>query len=193
MIAFILTNILLGTGLAMDAFSVSVANGLREPQMAAGRRGMIAGTYALFQILMPILGWICVRTAVNVFTKLQAAVPYLALGLLMAIGIKMIAESLKKNDDRGSDRAALGGQELILQGLATSIDALSVGFTFALYDATYVFSAAVIIGAVTFVICLLGLALGRTVGMRFTRYSDIAGGLILIAVGVSIFIKNISL
>ncbi|MBQ9605731.1 MAG: manganese efflux pump [Lachnospiraceae bacterium] len=173
----------------MDAFSVSVANGLREPDMGAYRRLLIAGTYAVFQIAMPVIGWICVSRALDVFTSLQRFIPYVALAVLFTLGSKMIAESIRQRED-SFEKPAVGGTELVMQGIATSIDALSVGFAFALYDTLYVLPAAFIIGMVTFIICLIGLAIGRVVGMRFTRYSGTAGGLILIFIGMSIFVRS---
>ncbi len=190
MISFIVTNILLGIGLAMDAFSVSIANGLRENKMETGRKCLIAGCYAMFQIVMPMIGWILVRGALEALKMLQTAVPYIALVLLVFIGVKMMIEGIKNYGEERADKPPVGNAELLMQGAATSIDALSVGFTFAMYETLYVLPAALIIGAVTFVICLTGLAIGRTVGMKFTRYSDIAGGVILTAVGIGIFIRG---
>ncbi|MCR5773905.1 MAG: manganese efflux pump MntP family protein [Lachnospiraceae bacterium] len=180
---------MLGIGLAMDAFSVSVANGLRESGMTAARKCVIAGTYAGFQIIMPIAGWLIVSTAESVLMQLHGYIPLIALILLSVIGIKMIIESIKADGDEIRN-TPVGFAELMLQGVATSIDALSVGFAFALYDAFYVIPAAATIGAVTFVICLTGLTIGKAVGMRFTRYSGIAGGIILLIVGMSIFIRS---
>ena len=174
----------------MDAFSVSVANGLRETKMSLGRRFLIAGTYALFQTLMPVAGWVCVKTAVDRLIWMQAYIPLIALILLLFIGGKRVFESLFQGGDEDSSKSAVGGAELALQGIATSIDALSLGFTFAMHDTLYVIPSAVIIGAVTFVICLTGLAIGRAFGMKLTRYSGVAGGIVLIAVGISIFIRG---
>ena len=187
MTAFLITNLMLGIGLAMDAFSVSVANGIREGKMGYARKFLIAGTYALFQTVMPIVGWICVKTAVDRLIFLQAYIPRAALIILVFIGGKMIYESIGHGEDAGSSQTAVGYAELAMQGIATSIDALSLGFTFALHGALYVISSAVIIGAVTFIICLTGLALGRAVGLKLTRYSGILGGIVLIAVGISIY------
>ncbi|MCR5748522.1 MAG: manganese efflux pump MntP family protein [Lachnospiraceae bacterium] len=191
MISFFITYILLGVGLAMDAFSVSVANGIREGKMSKGRKCLIAGTYGFFQIVMPLAGWICVRTVVGIFNKLQGFVPVIALVLLVFIGGKMIYEALKGDEPEAEKVTGVSGVELLLQGIATSIDALSVGFTIENLDLCTATLASFIIGIVTFVICLIGLAIGRTLGIRLTKYSGIAGGLILIVVGVQIFIRAI--
>ena len=91
---FLLTNVLLGFGLAMDAFSVSVANALTETGMRKRRMAAIAGTYALFQIAMPLIGWLCVHTIAEKFTAFQKAIPWIALVLLVFLGGRMIAEEL---------------------------------------------------------------------------------------------------
>ncbi len=189
MTAFFITYSLLGAGLAMDAFSVSVANGIRENSMKTGRKCIIAGTYGLFQILMPIIGWICVRTVVVLFGGIQRFVPLMALIVLVFIGGRMIAESVRHSGDDHSAKQVVGGAELLLQGIATSLDALSVGFTIESLRFDAALLASLIIGAVTFAICIIGLAIGRTVGMRLTRYSEAVGGMILILVGIEIFLK----
>lgn len=181
---------LLGAGLAMDAFSVSIANGLREPKMAAGRRLKIAGTYALFQIAMPLIGWVCVSTVRGLFLGVQRFIPWIALVLLVAIGAKMIYDGARGGDEESDSGVPVGDKELVLQGIATSIDALSVGFAIASYDVWHALGGSLIIGVVTLAICLVGLAIGRAVGMRFTRYSSILGGIILIAVGLEIFVRG---
>ena len=188
MLLFILNSVLLGIGLAMDAFSVSIANGLSEPRMRPFKSTAIAGTYGFFQFMMPILGWILVTTLVGWFGVIEALVPYIALGLLLFIGIKMIVECLR---DRGEEEPrVLTVPVLLLQGVATSIDALSVGFTTAEYEWNMALLSSLIIGVVTFVICLIGLFIGRRFGRLFKR-AEVAGGIILIAIGIEIFVKNI--
>ena len=194
--AFYLESALLGAGLAMDAFSVSLANGLREPRMGRGRMAGIAGVYAGFQYLMPLLGWVCVHTIVETFSSLERLVPWIAFGLLAWIGGKMLFEGLRERknadgkapDGEASAPKRISNGELITQGIATSIDALSVGFTIEQYDFGTANLAAGIIGTVTFGICLLGLVLGKKVGMRFSRHASILGGIILIAIGFKIFL-----
>ena len=174
----------------MDAFSVSVANGLREPGMSFSRRSLIAGVYAFFQILMPVMGWGLVSRAVEAFEGLKGVIPYISLILLLFIGIKMIKESIWPQEEGAGKDNSVSAPELLMQGIATSIDALCVGVAFGLYDALNVLAAALIIGIVTFAWCLAGIAIGRAVGMRFTRGSGTAGGIILILVGISIFIRG---
>ena len=185
---FVLNSILLGAGLAMDAFSVSIANGLSEPGMNRAKASAIAGVYGGFQFLMPVLGWIFVTTVVGLFSVIKALIPYIALGLLLFIGIKMIVECIRGKDEEVTRKLTL--PVLLMQGVATSIDALSVGFTIAEYKWHTALLSALIIGAVTFVICLAGLYIGKRFGRVF-RHAEIAGGIILIAIGIEIFIKNV--
>lgn len=191
--AFIAQSALLGVGLAMDAFSISLANGLREPNMNGGRMAKIAGVYGVFQYLMPLLGWVCVHTVVELFSSLERLIPWCALLLLGWIGGKMLAEGLR---EQHADREArtdhrLSGRDLIVQGVATSIDALSVGFTIEQYDFVTANFASLIIGGVTFVICMAGLAIGKKAGTRLSRYASILGGVILIAIGFKIFLEGL--
>ena len=187
---FILNSVLLGVGLAMDAFSVSLANGLNEPAMKRRKTFLIAGTFAFFQAFMPMIGWVCVHTIVTVFTAFESFIPWIALGLLLFIGGKMILETvLKKNEDE--EKAGVGFGALIVQGIATSIDALSVGFTIADYDVFSALAAALIIAAVTFIICMAGLALGKKFGTKLAGKAQILGGIILIGIGIEIFVTGV--
>ena len=187
---FILNSALLGVGLAMDAFSVSLANGLNEPAMKRRKTFLIAGTFAFFQAVMPMIGWVCVHTIVTVFAAFEDFIPWIALALLLFIGSKMILDSvLKKADDKKA--AGVGFGALIVQGIATSIDALSVGFTIADYDLPAALAAALIIAAVTFVICMAGLAIGKKFGMKLAGKAQILGGIILIGIGIEIFVTGV--
>ena len=155
---FVVNSMLLGAGLAMDAFSVSCANGLWEPHMRWLRMAAIAGVYAWFQFMMPMIGWSCVRAAASAFTAFQPAIPWIALILLVLIGGKMIREGLGGEEAKAV--CTLSAATLLMQGVATSIDALSVGFTLARYRPALALAASLIIAAVTWVICMGGLAIG---------------------------------
>ncbi len=185
---FALNSMALGFGLAMDAFSVSLANGLHEPKMKLKRMFVIAGTFAFFQFLMPMLGWICVHTLLEYFNAFSKLIPYIALGLLAFIGGKMLIEGIKGEEGESEE---VGKGALFVQGIATSIDALSVGFTIAHYQLLEALIASLIIGAVTLVICLAGLKIGRTFGMKLAGKASILGGVILIAIGLEIFITGV--
>ena len=186
---FILNNVLLGVGLAMDAFSVSLANGLNEPHMKAQKAMGIAGMFGFFQALMPMIGWICVHTIVQVFEAFEKAIPWIALILLGYIGGKMLWDGF--HGEEGEENKAIGLWGLIVQGIATSIDALSVGFTIASYQLGNALFASVIIAAVTFAICLAGVYLGRKFGTKLAGKATILGGFILIAIGIEIFLSGI--
>ena len=187
---FFLNSALLGVGLAMDAFSVSLANGLNEPDMKRGRMCGIAGMFAGFQALMPMIGWVCVHTIVQHFRSFERWIPWIALILLLYIGGKMLIEGIRY---RGEDveRPRLGVYALMVQGIATSIDALSVGFTIAEYGFGMALACTLIIAAVTFAICVGGLVIGRRFGTRLAGRASILGGVILIAIGIEIFVKGV--
>ena len=187
---FFFNSFLLGVGLAMDAFSVSLANGLREPHMRRGKMCAVAGVFAIFQALMPLIGWRCVHTVLQHFQAFEKLIPWIALALLGFIGGKMLWEGLHcDGEDCGC--GGIGLAALLVQGVATSIDALSVGFTIAEHTAPMALLCAAIIAAVTFVICLGGLVLGKRFGTRLAGRAGIMGGAILILIGLEIFITGV--
>lgn len=188
---FFFNSILLGIGLAMDAFSVSLANGLNESGMKKGRMCLMAGVFSGFQFLMPMIGWFCVHTFVQYFTAFEKFIPWIALVLLCYIGGKMLIEGIKCGDCEECEDAAVGFTGLIVQGIATSIDALSVGFTVAEYNSLMAFVCCLIIGVVTFFICFAGIAIGKQFGTRLAGKASIFGGVILIVIGLEIFITGI--
>lgn len=188
-VTFFLNSILLGVGLAMDAFSVSLANGLNEPNMKKRKICGVAGVFAGFQILMPLIGWICVSTVAQYFQVFERFIPWIALILLGYIGGKMLYEGIK-NKEAEEGLTAVGWKALLVQGVATSIDALSVGFTIAHYRLSEAVLACLLIGAVTFLICLMGVLLGKTVGTRLSGKANLLGGAILIFIGLEIFITS---
>ena len=188
-LAFFVSNILLGVGLAMDAFSVSLANGLNEPNMKKRKMCGVAGTFAFFQAFMPMTGWICVHTIVQYFGAFEKLIPWIALALLGYIGGKMLYEGIKGEADE-AEKQGVGFWALFIQGIATSIDALSGGFVIADYDFVSALVAALVIAAVTFVICMVGLMIGRKAGTKLAGKAGILGGVILIFIGLEIFISS---
>ena len=184
---FFLNSVFLGAGLAMDAFSVSLANGLNEPKMRKKRMCKIAGIFSIFQCLMPLIGWLCVHTIVYYFSTFEKFIPWIALILLLFIGGKMLIEGIRNKGDK-KEAVKIGLAGLMFQGVATSIDALSVGFTIAEYGFPMALTASVIIGAVTFIICFIGLAIGKKFGTKLAGKASILGGIILIAIGIEIFV-----
>lgn len=189
-ILFFFNSALLGVGLAMDAFSVSLANGLNEPAMKKRKMCGVAGIFAVFQGLMPMIGWICVHTIVQYLKAFEKCIPWIALILLLFIGGNMLVEGIK-NKDGESEKAEVGIAALLLQGVATSIDALSVGFTIAEYGLFMAVVCALIIASITFVICMMGLTIGKKFGTKFAGKATILGGVILIFIGIEIFVTGI--
>lgn len=181
---------MLGVGLAMDAFSVSLANGLHEPEMRKKKMCGIAGVFAIFQALMPMAGWICVHTIVRYFKAFEKFIPWIALILLLFIGGKMLFEGIN-GDGNEMEASKVGFGALMVQGIATSIDALSVGFTIVDYGLLRAVVASLIIAAVTFVICMIGLIIGKKVGTKISGKANILGGVILIFIGIEIFVTGI--
>ena len=187
---FFFQSILLGVGLAMDAFSVSLANGLNEPKMKKTRHIYIAGIFAFFQFIMPLAGFFCVHTVASFFSVFEKFIPWIALGLLGFIGGKMLIEGIKsKGNDAPLSAVSFGA--LILQGIATSIDALSVGFTISHYTPMGAFLCCLLIAVTTFIICMAGITLGKKFGTKLSGKASILGGVILILIGIEIFITGL--
>ena len=187
--SFFFTSIMLGVGLAMDAFSVSLANGLNESKMKTPRMTLMAGIFAAFQFAMPMIGWVCVSTIADYFKAFEKFIPWIALALLGYIGGKMLYEGIKGGDEEDEKAAATFGA-LLVQGVATSIDALSVGFTIAHYNLAEALLSCLLIGVVTFFICFAGIAIGKKAGTKLANKAGILGGCILIFIGLEIFITS---
>ena len=190
-IMFFVNSLLLGLGLAMDAFSVSLANGLCYQNIKFPKASLIAGTFGFFQFLMPFIGWVLVTTVAKYFTFIEVAIPYIALVLLCFIGGKMIYEGVKKKEEKDSCPVKpLSMGLLAVQGVATSIDALSVGFTISNYNVWEALLSSGIIGILTIGICLAGVYIGKAIGTKFQNKASIFGGVILIIIGLEIFITS---
>ena len=193
----------LGVALAMDAFSVSLTNGLAEPCGTKRRAATIAGIFAGFQTAMPLIGWLLVSTVAQQFEQIVPAIPYVGFAILLYIGGKMLLEGI--GDIREKKKAREAGEEpaqvcaitrttltaLLIQGVATSIDALSCGFDFVVYDWTQALIASAIIGVLTFGICFAGVLIGRKFGTKLAEKAMLFGGCILIAIGIKILIQGI--
>ena len=187
---FFFNSVLLGVGLAMDAFSVSLANGLNEPGMRKRKMCIVAGVFGFFQALMPMIGWVCVHTIVRYFKAFEKFIPWIALILLLYIGGKMLIDGIR-NKEEEAEALKVGAGALIVQGIATSIDALSVGFTISEYDFLMALVCSLIIAGVTFIICMAGLMIGKKFGTKFSNKATIFGGIILIIIGLEIFLTGI--
>ena len=186
---FFFNSVLLGIGLAADAFTVSLADGLTEPCMTKKKSLKIAGTFGICQGLMPLIGWICVHTILEIFSGFSILIPWIALALLGFIGGKMIYEGIKGEEEECTG-TELTMKAIMLQGIATSIDALSVGFTIATHTFIEALVAVLIIGAITFGLCLVGTYIGRKFGNKIAGKATIFGGIILVIIGLEIFISS---
>ncbi len=189
-LSLIMMSIMLGIGLAMDAFSVSLANGLNEPKMRLPKLFGIAAVFAFFQAAMPMIGWVCVHTVVQHFKSFEKFIPWIALVLLLYIGGKMLLDGIRCPCEDGPC-AKLTLTALLVQGVATSIDALSVGFTIAEYELGEAIVSVITIAVVTFAVCTVGLFLGRKFGTVFAGKAGILGGVILIFIGIEIFVTGV--
>ena len=193
---FFFNSILLGIGLAMDAFSVSLANGLNEPDMSNQKGLGVAGVFGAFQGMMPFIGWVCVHTIATVFSAFEMFIPWIALALLGYIGGKMLYEGIQEykcKSEGGTEcpmPKKLSISALLVQGVATSIDALSVGFTISDYTLVEAIVCALIIALVTFGLCFAGIKLGKRFDTALSGTSSIFGGSILIFIGLEIFITS---
>ncbi|MBR5017396.1 MAG: manganese efflux pump [Spirochaetia bacterium] len=185
---FFTNSVLLGVGLAMDAFSVSIANCLANPRMNRAEMSGMAFSYGFFQFLMPMVGWFCVHTIISIFEKFQPFIPWIAFILLLYIGGKMVLEGIRGEVEEEGKKLTFG--ILMLQSVATSIDALSVGFTIAEYQAAMALAASLIIAVVTFGICMGGAFIGKKAGSHLSGKASVLGGTILIAIGLEILIKS---
>ena len=189
-LSFVMTSVMMGIGLAMDAFSVSMANGLHEPNMKKRKMFLIAGIFAIFQALMPMLGWLCVHTIAQRFEAFEKFIPWIAFILLTYIGGKMLIDGIRHQDNEEAANVNFGA--LLVQGIATSIDALSEGFVIAEYNQIMAVAAVIIIAVITFVICMFGVFIGKKFGTVLSNKAQIFGGIILLIIGIEIFISGIT-
>lgn len=187
---FFWNSFVLGLGLAMDAFSVSMANGLSEPSMKKKKGLLIALVFGSFQGFMPFAGWFMVHTFVRYFNACQKFIPYIALILLVFIGGKMLLDSRRNEEE---EVKKLTPAVLFVQGVATSIDALSVGFTISDYDLKGALVSSLIIAVVTLVTCFCGVEIGKKFGVKLSNKAQLFGGIILILIGLEIFLDGVGI
>ena len=177
---------LIGVGLAMDAFAVSICKGLAMRRMNYKKAIIIAAFFGVFQALMPALGYVLGTTFAN---KIAAIDHWIAFILLALIGANMIKEALSSDDDECQDDSLRLG-DLIMLSIATSIDALAVGITFAFFNVSLLLSVSMI-GIITFIICVIGVKVGNVFGEKYKSKAELAGGLILIVMGAKILIDHL--
>lgn len=189
-IKFFITSFLLGVGLAMDACAVSMANAFSEPQMKKRKMFLVAGAFGLFQGIMPLIGYFVGHAVLSVISKF---IPWIALGLLGFVGGKMIFEGVKpeKQEEHKEEMKTLTIAALLVQAVATSIDALSVGFTIANYSIIMALVCVMVVAVVTFAISFVGIILGKKFGTKLGNKAELVGGIILVLIGLEIFITGI--
>lgn len=179
--------LLIGAGLSMDAFAVAVCKGLCMPKVRWGQAVVIALFFGGFQALMPLVGW----AVGSLFSSYITAVDHwIAFGLLVAIGGKMLWDAFHEEDEDVVCETRLDLRELTLLAVATSIDALAVGVTFAFLGVNIV-AAVAVIGVTTFALSLVGVLVGHAFGARFEKPAAIAGGVVLILLGVKILLEHL--
>lgn len=188
-LGFAMNSILVGAGLGMDAFTVSVANGINNPKMAGRQQLRIAGTYAFFQFMMPMIGWAGMNLLRHFVPLSGRFMGVLSCVILSWIGIHMLFEARKMDGRCEEVDVGVSFGTLVLQAIATSIDALSVGVAFASYTLAESLGCYLIVAIVTLVMCTVGLRIGCRVGSMFSKHATMVGGVLLIAIGIEMLIK----
>ena len=186
---FVFEIILISIGLAKDAFGVSIGKGLSMPVGENGRKVTLAFLFGLFQFLMPVMGWLIGRQFIDVISEWDH---WIIFGLLGYLGIAMIREGLSDETDEDDDKRFLGVWEMMMLSVATSLDAMAVGLTFAFMPIN-VWEASTMIGVITFGISLIGIYLGKFMGQFVGRYADILGGGVLILIGTKILLQHLGI
>ena len=179
--------LLTGIALSMDAFAVSVCKGLAMRRLRPGRAAIVGLYFGGFQALMPLIGYFLGTRFANAITSIDH---WIAFALLVFLGIKMIWESLRKKEDEALDDS-VGFRSMILLAVATSIDALAVGITFAFLAVSNIWTAVSIIGCTTFVLSFCGVGIGAAFGVRFKKSAEVVGGIILILLGIKILVEHL--
>jgi manganese efflux pump family protein len=182
-----LTVIILAIGLSMDSFAVAISCGLEEQKISFQHAVKISFSFAFFQGLLPVVGWF-LGTGVKVY--IEAVDHWIAFILLAFLGGKMIFESFE-NEQSEEMSNIYSWRHILALSVATSIDALIIGFTYAMVSTGNIFSGAVIIGAVTFFFAMLGIRIGKDVAGNFGQKVELLGGIILIGIGVKILIQHL--
>lgn len=184
-----MTLVLTAFALSADAFAVSVSRGLRMPRFEWRKALLLAACCGVFQAVMPIAGWALGSAFAD---AIEGFDHWIAFALLAAIGAKLLWEAWKnRTADERVEPTPLTVREAILLGIATSIDAMAVGVSFAFLDVN-VWVAAAVIGVVTFAVCLFGVRLGHRAGHLLAEWAEVIGGLILIGIGVRILVEHLS-
>jgi putative Mn2+ efflux pump MntP len=186
--------LMIGVGLSMDAFAVSMCQGVSMQKLDLRRAALIALFFGGFQALMPLLGFALGST----FASAVTIGPWIAAALLLILGVKMLIEGIRDKDDKPSDVGTIG--RLFILAIATSIDAFAVGVSFSMQEGvvwsgsgTSIFLAIAVIGLTTFVLSLIGVWIGNRFGLKYHRAATIFGGVVLILIGVKVLLEAIGI
>lgn len=179
--------VLVGVSLAMDAFAVSMCKGLSMPKINYKHALIIALFFGVFQAVMPLIGWLLGSAFEKYITTFDH---WIAFALLLILGTKALVDAIKDKDDDKNEEYKLDFKELTVLAIATSIDALAVGVTFAFLQVSLALSVS-LIGVITFVLCLIGVMIGNKFGSKWKKPASIAGGVVLILMGVKILLEHL--
>lgn len=179
--------LLIAVGLSMDAFAVAVCKGLAMRRTDWKQAGIIALFFGGFQALMPLIGWVLGRQFEQYITSFDHWIAFI---LLVIIGGKMIWEALHEGEEEEACDPRLDMKELLGMAVATSIDALAVGITFAFLQ-VQILPSVTLIGVTTFILSFVGVAIGRKIGGKMTKIAQIAGGVVLVLIGLKILLEHL--
>lgn len=185
----ILEIFFIGVGLSMDAFAVALCKGLNMKKINYYHTIIIALFFGGFQAFMPLAGWLLGKQFESYITSIDH---WIAFVLLVYIGGKMIYESIKGDEEESEADERLDYKELLIMAIATSIDALAVGITFAFLK-VFILESITVIGITTFILSIVGVAIGNRFGMKFKQKAEIAGGVILILIGTKILLEHLGI
>ncbi len=189
-LSFIISSILFGLGLAVDAFLISLAGGVNEPNAKRGKILASALVFALFQLAAPLIGRLCVRTVAERFLFFKECLSGIALAVLLFLGIKMLVEGLRQSKSKDEEKPKSGIGALLLRAAVSSVDALSMGFTIAEYSLWTAGAGAGIIAAITFIAYTAGFFIGRKFGTRLADKAMVIGGILFIVMALEVFIRG---
>lgn len=189
-LSFIISSILFGLGLAVDAFLISLAGGVNEPNAKRGKILASALVFALFQLAAPLIGRLCVRTVAERFLFFKECLSGIALAVLLFLGIKMLVEGLRQSKSKDGEKPKSGIGALLLSAAVSSVDALSMGFTIAEYRLWTAVAGAGIIAAITFIAYTAGFFIGRKFGTRLADKAMVIGGILFIVMALEVFIRG---
>ncbi|MCH5163354.1 MAG: manganese efflux pump [Clostridiales bacterium] len=185
-----INGLLFGLGLAVDSFLIALTDGLDNPNVKIGKLALLAAMFAAFQILMPMLGWLCMHTVAVYVDYFDKVLSWIAFAVMLFFGVRMIVDGVKKQPLERKERD-IGISAVILQCFVTSVDSLAVGFAIANYTVISALVCSIVIGSVTFIMFCLGYTVGKRFGLRFADAASVIGGIVFIGIGIEILITTL--